>query len=131
MKIITACLVVLTIAVSCSPVRRIDMKNSGTDTVEFIWTMNEDSLSNNPFMLSNSKELKFALYPPKRSRINMSFGQGNWSPSEVQKLVNKLVSLEIKSPSQNIKLDSLPLLKDYLLARRKGLDGSRIELTAQ
>lgn len=131
MKIVTAWILLAGAACSCSSVRRIDMKNTGTDTVEFIWTMNEDSLTNNPFMISNSKELKFALYPPKRSQIKMSFGPGNWSPTQVEKLVNHLVSLEIKSATQRIKIDSLPLLKEFLLARRKGADGGRIEIVAQ
>ena len=112
----------------CNPLRRIDMKNTTNDSVHIIWTLNEDSLSNNPFMLSNSKELKFVLYPPKTRRINMSFGAGNWTPTEVQKLVNRLESLEIRSASQKIKIDSLPLLKDYLLARRRGIGGAKIEI---
>lgn len=131
MKIIAAWAFLAVLVCSCSPVRRIDMKNTGTDTVEFIWTMNEDSLANNPFMLSNSKELKFSLYPPKRAEIKMSFGAGNWSLTEVEKLVNKLASLEIKSARQHILIDSLPLLKEFLLARRKGADGGRIEIAAQ
>lgn len=112
----------------CNPVRRIDMKNSTTDSVQIVWTLNEDSLSNNPFMISNSRELKFILHPPKTMRINMSFGAGSWTPTEVQKLVNGLRSLEIISASQRIKIDSLPLLKDYLLARRRGVGGARIEI---
>lgn len=131
MKIVAAWILLAGAACSCSPVRRIDMKNAGTDTVEFIWTMNEDSLVNNPFMLSNSKELKFTLYPPKRSQIKISFGPGNWSPSEVQKLVGHLESLEIKSAAKRIRIDSLPLLKEFLLARRKGVGGARIEIVAQ
>ncbi|HEX8314560.1 MAG TPA: hypothetical protein VF609_06195 [Flavisolibacter sp.] len=87
----------------CNPLRRIDMKNTTGDSVQIIWTLNEDSLSNNPFMLSNSKELKFTLQAPKTARINMSFGPGSWTPTEVQKLVNRLQSLEIISASQRIR----------------------------
>ena len=113
---------------SCDPVRRIDVKNQSSDTAHVIWTLNEDSLMNNPFLISNSKELKFALYSPKREEIKMSFGPGNWSPKEVQKLVGHLTSLEIISATQRIKIDSLPLLKDFLLARRRGVGGARIEI---
>ena len=113
---------------SCDPVRRIDIKNNSADTAHIIWTLNEDSLSNNPFLLSNSKELKFDLYSPKRDEIKMSFGPGNWSPKEIQRLVGHLTSLEIISSTQRIKIDSLPLLKDFLLARRKGVGGARIEI---
>src|SRR5688572_18367004 len=105
------------LSVSCNPFRRIDMKNNTIDTVEFIWTLNEDSLENNPFLISNSKELKFKLFPPNTRRINMSFGTGNWAPREIHKLVGHLQSLEIKSASQHIKIDSLPLLEEFLQAR--------------
>ncbi|GAA4755120.1 hypothetical protein [Flavisolibacter ginsenosidimutans] len=121
-------LVLLTACVSCNPVRRIDMKNETADTVKFIWRLNEDSLMNNPFLLSNSKKLEFTLYPPKVKAIKMSFGEGNWSPKDVQKLVGFLESFEIISPSQHIKIDSLPMLKDFLLARRRGIGGARIEI---
>ena len=129
MKTITSLLILGVVALfSCDPVRRIDMKNLGVDTAHIIWTLNEDSLMNNPFLLSNSKELKFDLYPPKRKKINMSFGPGNWSPKEVQKLVGHLTSLEIISGTQHIKIDSMPRLRDFLLARRKGIGGARIEI---
>ena len=129
MKTFTSILILGVIAMfSCDPVRRIDMKNEGADTAHVIWTLNEDSLSNNPFLISNSKQLKFDLYPPKRKAIKMSFGPGNWSPTEVQKLVGHLTSLEIISHSQRIKIDSLPLLREFLLARRKGVGGARIEI---
>ena len=126
----TACLaaIVAVAFFSCDPVRRIEMKNESSDTASIIWTLNEDSLSNNPFMLSNSKELKFELYGPKRNEINFSFGPGNWSPAEVERLVNKLTSLEIVSAAQRIRIDSLPRLREFLLARRKGIGGARIEI---
>ena len=112
---------------SCNPVRRIDIKNNATDSAEIKWTLNEDSLMNNPFLISNSKELKFILYPPN-NQIKMSFGAGSWTPKEVQKLVGYLTSLEITSSSQHIKIDSLPLIKEFLLARRKGIGGAKIEI---
>ena len=120
-------MIVAAILVSCDPVRRIDIKNNTADSAEVIWTLNEDSLMNNPFLISNSKELKFTLHPPNNS-IKMSFGTGSWTPSEVQKLIRHLISLEIISSTQRIKIDSLPLLKEFLLARRKGIGGARIEI---
>jgi hypothetical protein len=118
----------LIILSSCDSVRRIDMKNYSSDTAKVIWNLNEDSLMNNPFLLSNSKQLMFDLHPPKRNQIKMSFGPGGWSPKEVEKLVGHLKSLEIISATQRIKIDSLPLLKEFLLARRKGIGGMRIEI---
>src|SRR5439155_24470188 len=115
---------VLAVCSSCDPVRRIDMRNETADTVKFIWTLNEDSLMNNPFLISNSKKLEFVLAPPKTKFIRMSFGQGNWQPKDVQKLVGFLESFQIVSPSQRIKIDSLSQLKDFLLARRRGIGGA-------
>lgn len=128
MKRFIGLLFLIAVLVGCDPVRRIDMVNNTADTVQFIWKLNEDSLMYNPFLLSNSKELSFTLTPPKVTAINLSFGQGSWTPREVQKLVGFLSAFEIKSPSQKIKIDSLPLLKQFLLARRKGLGGARIQI---
>lgn len=128
MKILITLFLLVATVCSCNSVRRIAMENKSNDTAEIIWTLNEDSLSNNPFLISNSKELKFTLVPPKTREIKMSFGQGNWSPNQVQKLVGYLVSMEIKSVNHHVKIDSLPLLKDYLLARRKGIGGATIRI---
>lgn len=113
---------------ACNPVRRIDMVNKTTDTVRFVWTLNEDSLAGNPFLMSNSSKLSFTLASPKTKTIRLSFGAGSWTEPEVQKLTGYLRSLEITSPSQKIKLDSLPQLREFLLGRRKGLGGARIEI---
>lgn len=127
-RIIIGLLLFLTALVGCDPVRRIDMVNQTADTVQFIWKLNEDSLMFNPFLLSNSKELSFTLAPPKTTAIKMSFGEGSWTIRDVQKLVGFLTSFEIKSPSQHVKIDSLPLLKEFLLSRRKGIGKARIEI---
>ena len=128
MKIFFSLLFLGGIVFACNPVRRIDMKNKTLDTVEFIWSLNEDSLMNNPFLLSNSKELKFTLYPEKVDAIKMSFGAGGWKPKDVEKLVGYLESLEIRSAKQKMKFDSLPQLREFLLARRKGIGGATIEI---
>lgn len=119
----------LLLLVGCNSMRYIEMVNNTTDTVRFVWHLNEDSLMHNPFLLSNSKELLFTLAPPKTPSIKMSFGEGNWRPREVQKLVGFLTALEIQSPRQTLTLDSLPLLREFLLARRKGTGGMRIEIS--
>ena len=102
------------------------MKNNSNDTATFIWTSIEDSIAFNPFVISNSKELKLTVLP--RQAINMSFGIGTWTPKEVERLIGKLTSFEIVSSAQKVKIDSLPLLKEYLLARRKGIGGSKIQI---
>ena len=130
MKLIASLALCLSVAImGCNAVRRIDMVNKTQDTVQFIWTLNEDSLQNNPFLLSNAKELSFTLVPAKHKSIKMSFGNGGWSLPEVQKLSGFLQSLRIISATQTIKIDSLPMLREFLLARRKGIGGARIEIT--
>ena len=113
----------------CNPARRIEMKNMSGDTAQVIWKIQEDSSGQNPFNLSNNKELKFRLPPRgKGSTIAMSFGVGTWSPSELGFMISKVESLEIISARRVVKIDSLPLLKDFLLARRKGVGGLRIQI---
>lgn len=112
----------------CDPSRRIEMKNRSNDSAEVIWRVKEDSIGFNPFNISNSQELKFKLPPHGRSDIKLSFGVGTWSPSEVEKVINGVESLEIISSTYKMKIDSLPLLRDYLLARRKGFGGSKIQI---
>jgi hypothetical protein len=43
-------------------------------------------------------------------------------------MISKIESLEIISARRVVKIDSLPLLKDFLLARRKGVGGLRIQI---
>lgn len=105
---------------SCDPARRIEMKNSSTDTAHIIWRVKKDSIGFSAFNLSNNRELKFMLPPNRNSEIKMSFGIGVWSPEEVEKLIRRLESLEIKTARQNFKIDSMPQLRNYLLSRRKG-----------
>lgn len=132
MRILIGLLLLTSAALAgCDPLRRIDMVNETADTVRFIWKLNEDSLMFNPFLLSNSKELSFTLAPPKTKAIKMSFGEGSWTQRDVQKLVGFLTSFEIKSPSQKIKIDSLPLLEKFLLSRRRGIGKARIEIVAE
>lgn len=118
--VLAACLL------SCDPARRIEMKNSSTDTVHVIWRVKKDSIGFNAFNLSNNRELKFMLPPHRNSEIKMSFGTGVWSPEEVEKLIHRLESFEIRTARQNLKIDSLSQLRSYLLARRKG--SSKIQI---
>jgi hypothetical protein len=117
---LTACLL------SCDPARRIEMKNSSADTALVIWRVKKDSIGFNAFNLSNNRELKFTLPPNRNSEIKMSFGIGVWSPEEVERLIHRLESFEIRTGQQNFKIDSLSQLRSYLLARRKG--SSRIQI---
>jgi hypothetical protein len=111
---------------ACDPARRIEMRNSTADTAEIIWRVKEDSIGFNAFNLSNNRELKFTLPPNRKAPIKMSFGIGVWSPSEVEKLIQRLEWYQVRSAAGELRIDSLPLLKDYLLSRRKG--SSKIEI---
>ena len=127
MKYSSLLLLVLTAGLlGCDPARRIEMKNSSADTAVVIWRVKKDSIGFNAFNLSNNRELKFMLPPKRNSEIKMSFGIGVWSPEEVEKLIHRLESLEIKTTQTKFKIDSLAQLRSYLLARRKG--SSRIEI---
>jgi hypothetical protein len=106
----------------CNPARRIEMKNMSGDTAQVIWKIQEDSSGQNPFNLSNNKELKFRCRPGVRQYYSpCRLASGTWSPSELGFMISKVESLEIISARRVVKIDSLPLLKDFLLARRKGV----------
>src|SRR5215210_5156604 len=123
MKAGSLCLFFAGLFSGCDPARRIEMKNRTDDSVTFVWTSLEDSIGYNPFIISNARELTLSVPPHKE--IRMSFGIGTWSPLRVQQIISKLASFEILSSNQRIKIDSLELLKDFLLARRKGIGGSK------
>lgn len=111
---------------SCNPARRIEMSNLGSDTAHVIWRVKKDSIGFNAFNLSNNRELKFTLLPNRNDGIKMSFGVGVWSPEEVERLIHRIESFEIKTARQNLRIDSLVPLRNYLLARRKG--SSKIQI---
>lgn len=56
---------------------------------------------------------------------------GVWSPEEVEKLIVGVESFEMISARHRIRIDSLARLKEFLLARRKGASGSKIEIIIQ
>ena len=125
-KIISYLCLCVWVLTSCDTMRRINMKNNSADTVHVTWTTVEDSIGFNPFVLSNSKELHFALAPACKE-VKMSFGTGNWTAEYLQHLMKYLVSLEITSPRQQIMLTTPQQISAYLLSRRKALN-KRIDL---
>lgn len=120
-------LVLFSLLTSCSPLRRINMLNTTTDTAKITWELNEDSLMNNPFLLNNSKKLEFKLLPGKKNQIQMSFGEGNWTKAEVQKLTSNLESFEIESKNNKLKIESPEAIRDFLIIRRKAFN-KKIEI---
>src|SRR4051812_17173250 len=112
MKLLLFIFLVLLTCCACDPARRINMKNIGSDTAEITWNASEDSIGFNPFVLNNSKELKYVLPPGKNNFISMTFGVGSWSPDYVDMFMKYLESVEIKSKQENIKLDSAKAIKE-------------------
>ena len=112
---------------SCDPMRRIDMKNNSSGDVEITWTLKEmDSLYKSPFFLSNSKKIKFKLQQKKPfNEANMSFGSGIWTKEAIDSITNRLDSLEIKSSSGILRMDSKGM-NAFLMDKRKGLGKRRI-----
>lgn len=117
-------------ATGCSPFRKIDMKNQSGGAVEITWTIKEaDSLFANPFFISNSRTLKFELKPDQPyNEVNMSFGIGSWPKETLETLTKTLESLEIKSASKTIQLNSPEDIYAFLLPRRKGFGNRKIEI---
>lgn len=116
---------------SCDPSRHIEMKNRSSDTAEVVWKSQEDSIGFNPFVLSNTKTLRFVIPPHAHSSVKLSFGTGTWSPQEVEKAIHFLEYLQISTPRKSLKIESLPALKTYLLQRRKGIGKSKIEIVIE
>ena len=115
----------------CSPFRKINMRNRSGGNVEFTWTIKEaDSLFNNPFFISNSRTVKFELKPEAPyNEVKMSFGVGSWPRDSLALLTNSLESLEIKTPSSTIQLNSPEEIYAFLFPRRKGIGNRKIEIT--
>lgn len=112
----------------CDPARRITMKNNSADTAQIIWTASDDSIGFNPFVLNNSKDLKFVLLPRKKE-ISLSFGTGSWTPEYLQRFMRYLVSLEIVHPGHPALMLTTPQeINSFLLAHRKGNSKNKIEI---
>lgn len=126
--------ILITVAValllwSCDPMRRINMKNNTYQNAEITWFIKQDSISSSPFFISSSKDVKFKLAPvPDSKKIKMSFGIGTWSHNEVTKLADDLDSVIITWDQKVARLISVDEIRSYLMARRRGLDKSKIHI---
>ncbi len=113
----------------CDTMRRINMKNNTADTVQITWHTVKDSIGFNPFVLTNSEELKFIIPPGAKNEVKLSFGSGNWTEENVQHLMKYLVSLQIQSSKAQTIFSSPKEISVFLLAHRKGIGSKRIEIT--
>lgn len=128
MRTILAIITVI-ILLGCDPMRRINMKNNTGDIAEITWFIKEDSILSSPFFISNSQEVVFELKPERqRNLVKMSFGIGTWSEKEIVNLVDDLDSVVIKWNDKTAVLLPENQLKDYLMARRTGIDKSKINI---
>ncbi len=79
--------------------------------------------------MSNSREVKFEMQPGgKRDDIKMSFGIGKWTPKYLASVVDDLDSVEIKWNNKTAVLRSQEEMLNYLSARRRSLDKSKIHI---
>ncbi len=114
----------------CDPMRRINMKNNTGEKAEITWFIKEDSIVSSPFFISSSREVNFEMHPtPDRKKIKMSFGMGKWTKAAVTNLVDDLDSVVLKWNDNIAVLTTLEQMEAYLLARRRGLDKSKIHIT--
>ena len=115
---------------SCSPLRKINMKNRSGGDVEITWTLKElDSLYLSPFFISNSRTVKFELKPQNPyNTVKMSFGMGSWPKDTLSMITNRIESLEIKSANGTILLNSSDDIHAFLYNRRKGIGNRKIEI---
>ena len=113
----------------CDPMRRINMKNNTAEKAVISWYIKEDSINSSPFFISSSREVEFTLHPgPDSKRIKMSFGSGKWSQAVVTNLVDDLDSLVIKWNHHVAVLKTQQQIEEYLMARRRGWDKSKIHM---
>jgi hypothetical protein len=118
---------VVMIALSCDPMRRINMKNETSGQAQIRWFIKEDSVNSSPLFISNSQEQAFVLEPvPGQDLIKMSFGIGRWSPGKVEDFVDDLDSIMISWSGKKLLLVEQDQMKSFLLSRRRGLDKSKI-----
>lgn len=109
--------------------RRINMKNTTGEQAEISWFIKEDSISSSPFFISSSREVNFKMQPaPESKRIKMSFGMGKWTRAEVTNLVDDLDSVVLKWNENIAVLATQEQMEAYLMARRRGLDKSKIHI---
>ena len=127
----TSILVILLIMIfeSCDPMRRINMKNQTSGEAEITWYIKEDSIFSSPLYISNSQEVSFQIPPVEEDKkIRMSFGSGSWSPAVLTNFVDDLDSMVVKWNNQTAVLNTTESMYHFLLARRRGLDKSKIHI---
>lgn len=129
MKNILFLFLVAVMAFSCDPMRRINMKNESNEDAEITWFIKEDSILSSPFFISNSQEVNFQLGTrPGSNHVKMSFGTGTWSDKTVTNLIDDLDSVILKWNHKVAVLNTDSQMKDFLMARRKGIDKSKIQI---
>lgn len=117
----------------CDPMRRLQMKNESSGEAVFKWHLKEDEdrLTQNFFRISNNDVLEFGLKKnPPFNFVNMSFGEGLWTPSYVKTISEQLVSLHIYSPTDTVIIDSSGNIYSFLMQQRRGLGKRKILLVA-
>ena len=116
------------ILISCTPERRIEMKNRSSNDAHVIFTLKADSAKTSPLFISNNTEVRFDLkntHP--HNLVKMSYGIGKWSTHIVNDLAMDLESIEIQSNEENIKLTDMSAIQNYLMQHRKGIGKTKMQ----
>ena len=106
---------------ACDPAKLIVLKNKTDNPAHFRWTVRIDSSCKNE--IYQFKTVTFDLGTSKTDReTTIVFGFGNWPTREVERLVDeKIQSIEIESVNEKITMTNNSKIKNYLLARRRGI----------
>ena len=114
---------------SCDPLRRVQMLNNTSGTVEFIWQLKEDSALHSPLFINNALQVHFKLLSQKPHHMaNLSVGQGPWTHTDITEFADDLESITIIKGIDTTLITSSAAIASLLYGKRKGLTKSRIVL---
>ncbi len=129
MQKILIAIVLFFLITACNPVRRIDMQNNSGHEAEIVFTIKEDSILNSPFYMSNATELRLPLKTEHPyNLVKMTFGEGPWTDSFLVDITDDLETMEIKTASRTITLNTPADIEKFLMARRKGITRRKIKV---
>ena len=129
MKFTSLLIFLVLMVTSCDPSRRISMVNQ-TDSEAWVgFKLLSDSVNVSPLYISNSKLVEFPLMTKNpHDRVTMSFGIGNWNPISLRNFVDDLESMEIRSSSGQLNIESQDSIYQFLSLRRRGFGKTRIQI---
>jgi hypothetical protein len=112
----------------CDPMRRIQMKNMGSEDAEVTWLIKMDSIHVSPLYLSSDREVRFRLAPRPSKAVNLSCGVGTWTPRALNDLTDDLDSLVIRWGERELAISGPDSIRAFLHPRRAGLGKDKIRI---